>query len=79
MQAPYFEALTAESMADVVHGGVEIARKHYKLTQDMLEAGTTSERDVKVADADVSEAELGLTKAENGVALAHACGEQATG
>ncbi len=68
----YFSLMSAQSMAEVARGGVDLARKHLQLTKDMLEAGTSSERDVKASDADLAEAEQSLTKADNGVALAKA-------
>jgi outer membrane protein TolC len=68
----YFNLLTAQTMAEVARGGVETARKHLDLVKLMLEAGQSSERDEKAADADLAEAEQGAIKAENGVALARA-------
>jgi outer membrane protein len=68
----YFSLLSAQAMAEVARGGVDLARKQLDQTKLMLEAGTASERDVKVGDADLAEAEQGALRAENGMALARA-------
>jgi outer membrane protein TolC len=68
----YYGVTTAQSMAEVARGGVDLARKHLQLTRDMLEAGTASERDVKASEADLAEAEQSATKADTGVAIAKA-------
>jgi len=64
--------LTAEAMVGVASDGLDLARRHAKLVEDMLEAGLASERDRKAALADVAEAEQGRLQAENGAALARA-------
>jgi len=68
----YFQLLTAQVMAEVARDGVTMAQRHLKQVRDMLEAGLSSERDVKASEADLAEAEQGAIKAENGVALARA-------
>lgn len=66
----YFQLLTAQAMAEVARGGVELAQKHLRLIHDMQEAGLASARDVKAAEADLAQAEQGFLKAETGIALA---------
>lgn len=66
----YFQLLTAQTMAEVARGGVELAQKHLRLIRDMEEAGMASTRDVKAAEADLAQAEQESLRAESGVALA---------
>ncbi len=66
----YHDLALARAMGSVAAEGLDVARKHRTLIADMLQAGLSSERDLKAADADAAEAEQGVTQAQNGVALA---------
>ena len=66
----YYNLLAARESDGVAREGVTMASKHLDLTKVMLAAGTAMERDVKAADADLAEAELGLSRARNGQSLA---------
>ncbi len=66
----YYSLLAAREGQALAREGLAMAGAHLDLTKVMLAAGTAMDRDVKAADADAAEAELGLSKARNGEGLA---------
>lgn len=66
----FYDLVLARAMLGVATEGRQVAARHRDQIADMLAAGLSSERDLKAADADLADAEQGLTRARNGVALA---------
>lgn len=64
------ECLTARAMLDVARQGLDVAKAHRQLVADMLVTGMSAERDLRAAEADEAEAQQGVTRADNGAALA---------
>ncbi len=68
----YVQLKRAKLYHAVAQSGLQLAREQFEIVKRMLEAGTSTERDLKASDSDLAEAEQAVAKAANGVTLAAA-------